>query len=133
MTFTCYHLALHPEYQEKCFTELRSIMGDNPDTPCTHNNLQDLKYLEMVIKESLRLHPSVPLIARRTLEPIQIEGVDVPVGVDVNIPIYAIHHNPDVYPDPENFDPERFTDEGQKNRGPYDYIPFSAGNRNCIG
>lgn len=79
------------------------------------------------------MHPSVPLIGRQTLEPMQIEGVDVPVGTDLSIPIYAMHHNPDVFPDPERFDPERFTDEGQKNRNPYDYIPFSAGNRNCIG
>ncbi|XP_063696604.1 cytochrome P450 4d1-like isoform X2 [Culicoides brevitarsis] len=133
MTFIVYRLALNPDVQERAFNELQSLLGTDPDTPCSYNDLQEMKYLEMVIKEALRMHPSVPLIGRQTLEPMQIEGNYVPAGVDINIPIYALHHNADVFPDPEKFDPERFTEEGQKMRNPYDYIPFSAGNRNCIG
>lgn len=133
ITFTVYHLAMNPDIQQKVFNEVSSIMGNDPSTAFTYNNLQDFKYLEMVIKESLRLHPSVPVIGRRPLETIQIQGVDIPPGIDINIPIYAIHRNPKLFPDPLKFDPERFTDEGQAGRGPYDYIPFSAGNRNCVG
>lgn len=61
ITFTVYHLAMNPHIQEKVFHEIKSIMGNDPSTSFTYNNLQDLKYLEMVIKESLRLHPSVPV------------------------------------------------------------------------
>lgn len=89
---------MNPEIQEKIFNEVVSIFGNDPSTPCTYNHLQEMKYLEMAIKESLRLHPSVPVIGRRTLETIQIQGVDIPPGIDINIPIYAMHRNPDIFP-----------------------------------
>lgn len=54
-------------------------------------------------------------------------------GQDFLVPIYVIHRNPAIYPDPERFDPERFSDNAESKRGPYDYIPFSIGSRNCIG
>jgi len=133
MTFTMYHLAMNPDVQERAFEELRAVLGDDPNVSCNYNSLQELKYLEKVIKESLRLHPSVPVIGRKTLEPIQIDGITIPANFDITIPIYAIHRNPDVFPDPEKFDPERFDEEKDRSWGPFDYIPFSAGTRNCIG
>jgi cytochrome P450 family 4 len=57
----------------------------------------------------------------------------VPKGTDVNIFVYAVHHNPDVFPNPEQFDPERFMDGYDLRKSPYEYIPFSAGQRNCVG
>lgn len=60
-------------------------------------------------------------------------NVKIPKDVDISIPIFQLHRDTDVFPDPLKFDPERFTEEKCRARGPYDYIPFSAGPRNCIG
>lgn len=133
MSFIIYELALNPDIQEKCFTELNDVMGNNPDTSCTYTDLINMKYLEMVIKEGVRKYPSVPIVGRQTTENIEVQGIQIPPGIDINILVYAIHRNPKIYPDPLKFNPERFTEEAQKSRGPYDFIPFSAGSRNCIG
>lgn len=89
---------MNPDIQEKVLQEAVSILGDEPSLPCSYNDLQELKYLEMVIKEAMRLHPTVPVIGRQALDTIQIQGVDIPAGIDISIPIYAIHLNPEVFP-----------------------------------
>lgn len=133
LNFTIYHLAENPIVQEKILEELTGIMGVDASFQPTYQQLQEMKYLEMVIKESLRLHPPVSSIGRKTLEPIQIQGVTIPADIDLNIPIYAIHRDPNVFPNPDKFDPDRFLTFEQQNRNPYVYLPFSAGHRNCIG
>ncbi|XP_041778262.1 cytochrome P450 4d2-like [Anopheles merus] len=134
IAFTFYQLAKHPEIQEKLHQELQDVLGvDYRQVPLTYNTLQNFRYLDMVVKESLRLLPPVSFIGRRLVEDIQMNGVTIPAGTDFTIPIYVIHRNPAVFPDPERFDPERFSDANQHPPGPYDYIPFSAGSRNCIG
>lgn len=133
ITFAIYNIAQHPDIQQKLFDEQKSLMGEDLDTCPNYNDLMEMKYMEMVIKESLRFHPSVPLIARETMEPIEIGGVQIPTGITLNISIYTLHRNPHIYPHAEKFIPERFTEEEAAKRGPYDYVPFSAGSRNCLG
>lgn len=134
ITFAIYSLALHPEIQERVFEEQRTLLGNDLTTFPDYNALQQMKYLEMVIKESMRLYPPVPIIGREPLEPVKVGTcMNVPPYVSLNIAIYTLHRNPDIYEDPEKFDPDRFTEEAASKRGPYDYIPFSAGPRNCIG
>lgn len=96
-------------------------------------DLKKLRYLECVIKESLRIFPSVPLFARSICEACHINGFKVPKGVNAVIIPYALHRDPRYFPEPEEFQPERFMPENSKGRHPYAYIPFSAGPRNCIG
>uniref|UniRef100_A0A2M4CZT1 Putative cytochrome p450 4c1 n=1 Tax=Anopheles darlingi TaxID=43151 RepID=A0A2M4CZT1_ANODA len=134
ISFTLYQLAKHPDIQERLFQEIIDTLGpDYRTVPLTYSTLQNFKYLDMVVKESLRLLPPVSFIGRRLVEDLELNGVTVPAGTDITIQIYVIHRNPEVFPDPERFDPERFADENTQRRGPYDYIPFSIGSRNCIG
>lgn len=115
------------------FESLRGLLGDDPTQLPTFAQLGEMKYLEQVIKESLRLYPSVPIMGRTLLEPLTISGVEIPAGFDVGIPIYALHRNPLLWDEPEKFDPERFSDEVNSKRDVYSFVPFSAGSRNCIG
>ncbi|CAJ0968908.1 unnamed protein product [Ranitomeya imitator] len=103
------------------------------DRPVAMEDLKNLRYLEAVIKEALRLFPSVPFYARTICEDCTIRGFKVPKGVNVLIVPYALHRDPEYFPEPEEFRPQRFFPEATNGRNPYAYIPFSAGLRNCIG
>ena len=87
-------------------------------------------YLDAVIKESLRLRPVVPAVARYITEPTELGGRVYPAGVHINPSIYLTHYNPDIYPEPEQFRPERFI---EKPAGTYEWIPFGGGTRRCLG
>lgn len=103
-------------------------------THLTLQELNDLKYMEYAIKECLRLYPSVPFIARVLEENvITKDGLVIPQGSNIYIHIFDIHRNTKYWPNPDKFDPERFTPENSVNRHPFAYVPFSAGPRNCIG
>ncbi|XP_062551978.1 cytochrome P450 4d8-like [Armigeres subalbatus] len=134
ISFTIYQLALNQPIQDKLYDEILSILGNtNSDVELTFQTLQDFRYLESIIKESMRLFPPVPFIGRTSVEDLEMNGTIVKAGQEFLVPIYVIHRNAKIYPDPERFDPERFSDTAESKRGPYDYIPFSAGSRNCIG
>ncbi|EDS33785.1 cytochrome P450 4c3 [Culex quinquefasciatus] len=134
ISFAAYHIARNPAVQQKLYDEMVQVLGpDFKNTQLTYSNLQELKYLEMTIKEVLRIHPSVPVIGRKSAHDMIIDGSKVPPGIDVAILIYGMHNNPAVFPEPTRFDPERFNEENSSKRHPYAYVPFSAGARNCIG
>lgn len=105
------------------------------DGKLTYDAVQDMKYLDLVILETLRKYPPAPLLSRRCEYKYQIPGskVELPAGMRVVIPIYGLHHDPDHYPDPETFNPDRFMDENKRTRHPYTYLPFGEGPRACIG
>ncbi|PSN35347.1 Cytochrome P450 4c21 [Blattella germanica] len=111
MCWALFELGHHPEIQEKAYEELEEIFQGSDRVP-TISDLNNMNYLERVIKEVLRLHPT---------------------GTNLEIPIHHIHMDPEVYPNPEDFNPDHFLPEKVVNRHPYAYIPFSAGPRNCIG
>ncbi|EPQ05806.1 Cytochrome P450 4V3 [Myotis brandtii] len=105
----------------------------NSDRPVTLEDLKKLKYLECVIKETLRIFPSVPIIARGLNEDCDVGGYNIVKGSQILIVPYALHRDQKYFPDPEEFKPERFFPENSMGRHPYAYVPFSAGPRNCIG
>ncbi|XP_058448074.1 cytochrome P450 4d2-like isoform X2 [Malaya genurostris] len=134
ISFTLLLLARHQDVQDKVYKEITEIMGTDLDASATYRNLQDMKYLEMVIKESLRLYPPVPIIGRKFTDKTEINGKTVPENSNFNLGIILMHRDPTLFESPEKFDPERFNPERtMEQTSPYAYIPFSAGPRNCIG
>ncbi|KAK0183146.1 hypothetical protein PV327_001215 [Microctonus hyperodae] len=133
-SFTLCVLGIHQDIQDRVVEELNYIFkGSN--RPCTFQDTLEMKYLERVIMESLRMFPPVPAIARQLNEDVKLasENYVVPRGATVVIPPYQIHRLEEYYPDPEVFDPDRFLPEATQNRHYYAYIPFSAGPRSCVG
>lgn len=134
ITFLLYVMAKYPEVQQKVYEEAVSVLGDSIETPITLSALNDLKYLDLVVKESLRMFPPVPYISRSTIKEVELSGCNIPVDTNITVGIYNMHHNPKYFPEPEKFIPERFEAErGVEKQHPYAYVPFSAGSRNCIG
>ncbi|XP_049766008.1 cytochrome P450 4C1-like isoform X5 [Schistocerca cancellata] len=123
----------HPEIQENVHTELKDVFERDHFRGLTMQDLHNMKYLDMVIKEVLRLYPSVPFIARKVTKDVQVGGYRIPEGVTVTMQICYTHRDPDHWPDPDRFDPDNFLPERVQGRHPYAYVPFSAGPRNCIG
>ncbi|KFV82217.1 Cytochrome P450 4V2, partial [Struthio camelus australis] len=132
VNWVLYLLGHNPEVQKKVHGELDEVFG-NSERPVTMEDLKKLWYLECVVKEALRLFPSVPLFACTLREDCYIKGYQVPKGTNVLVATYALHRDPEIFPDPEEFRPERFFPENCRGRHPYAYVPFSAGPRNCIG
>jgi len=100
-------------------------MGDSNDI--TEEKLGEFKYLEKVIKESLRRYPSVPIIGRVLEEDITLGGYYLPKGTNLEVAIYQIQNNPRLWDNPQKFDPERWEDPDAEQKNPFSYIPFSAG------
>ena len=121
-----------PEVQRRLREEIDRYV-DEDGSAVSEEQLKELTYLDMVMKECQRVRPSAPLFSRRITEEIRIERKPVPVGTEVIIYSHALHRNPEVFPKPEEFDPERFSLENSRHRSPFAYVPFSAGPRNCIG
>ncbi|KAF4526740.1 hypothetical protein B566_EDAN015310, partial [Ephemera danica] len=129
ISWVFHYLSIYPEIQERCYEELEEIFCGSDRDPIL-SDLSKMKFLERVIKESMRVKPPVWFVGRK----LEKNGYDeFPANTVIHVNIYGIHHNPDVYPDPEKFDPDRFLPENCVGRHPYAYIPFSAGPRNCIG
>ncbi|KAH8252871.1 hypothetical protein KR032_002334 [Drosophila birchii] len=129
--FAVYLLSRHPEEQQKVFEEQCEVMGKSGlGRDATFQEISEMKYLDLFIKEAQRLYPSVPFIGRFTEKDYVIDGDLVPKGTTLNLGLLMLGYNDQVFKDPHKFRPERF--EEQK-PGPFEYVPFSAGPRNCIG
>ncbi|ODM94629.1 Cytochrome P450 4C1 [Orchesella cincta] len=137
LQFLMFLLALYPEEQAKCREEVDKVFEDVslcPNGELSHDALASLKHLERCIFETLRIFSVVFLIARKLETPLTIDDqLELPVGTNVLIFLQGIQTNPEYYPDPLQFKPERFLVENSQGRSQYAYLPFSAGPRNCIG
>ncbi|RVE48932.1 hypothetical protein evm_006394 [Chilo suppressalis] len=127
-------LGVHQDIQDKVYDELYEIFGDS-DRPVTFADTLNMKYLERVILESLRLYPPVPIIARKLKHNVKIvtNNYVLPAGTTVVIGTFKVHRNSLYYKDPEKFNPDNFLPENTQNRHYYSFIPFSAGPRSCVG
>ncbi|XP_070505523.1 cytochrome P450 4d2-like [Chironomus tepperi] len=124
--FTLHMIAKHPEVQQKLNKEIEEVLGDGE---LTFKSLNEFKYLELVIKESLRLYPPAPIISRRLFEEVDFGDFIAPADANYNMILYTAFRNPEVFEKPDEFIPERFL----KDMPAFAFIPFSAGQRNCIG
>ncbi|XP_055531477.1 probable cytochrome P450 6d5 [Wyeomyia smithii] len=132
MSFCLYQLAKNPHVQEKVHAEIDRILAKNQGK-LTYNTLTEMKYLEGCIDETLRMYPSLPFLNRECNKAYKLPGTDhtIPKGTPVIIPIMGIHRDPDLFPEPEKFIPERFQDEQLYTSDAY--LPFGIGPRICIG
>ncbi|KFM75827.1 Cytochrome P450 4C1, partial [Stegodyphus mimosarum] len=133
LSWALYLLGLHSDIQGRVYQELYSIFGDDKTRNVTLEDVKNMTYLEQVIKETLRLYPSVPFIARENKESIKIGRYIIPPGSHIVILINMLHKNSEVFPNPEKFNPERFSPENSLDRDSFCYLPFSCGVRACLG
>ncbi|KAL1401050.1 hypothetical protein pipiens_006915 [Culex pipiens pipiens] len=128
-------IANHQDVQERVYQEIYATLQDrsDPAEPLTIQDYNNLKYMERVLKECMRVYPPVPFISRFVTEDVRYEDKWIPKGSVISVEIFDLHRDPEQFPDPERFDPDRFLPEHVEKRNPYAYVPFSAGPRNCIG
>lgn len=137
LTFASYELATNPDVQQRLYEEIAEVNSSLGGKQISYDLLQKLKYLDQVISETLRKWPPAVLTDRLCVKDYTFEEdgkkITIEKGHSFWIPIYAIHHDAAYYPQPEKFDPERFSDENKSAIIHGTYIPFGTGPRNCIG
>ncbi len=129
LTYALWALGRHPDMQEKVYREVEQI-GDRELTP---EDVPRLDYTTRVLHESLRLCPPGAAIGRVALEDVEIDGHRVEAGTMLLVSVYAMHRDPALWESPLTFDPDRFSPENVKARDRWQYLPFGAGPRSCIG
>jgi cytochrome P450 len=132
VSFMFYELARHPWIAEGIVAEQRALMPDGTPNPSQMMS-GELAQLEMTLEETLRKYPPGWVGPRKSVDAFEFEGHTVPANAYVNYSSWASHHLPDVFADPEQFQPERFTPEAKAAMPKGAYIPFGGGSRTCIG
>jgi cytochrome P450 len=125
-------LAASPHWQQKLRDEVNAL-GVAPGEPTSFDNLEAMPLTEMAFKEALRMKPPVPSIPRRAIRDFSFNGFAIPAGIVVAINPLFSHHMPEIWPDPEAFDPMRFSDEAQRGRHRFAWVPYGGGAHMCLG
>ncbi|MCV7331403.1 cytochrome P450 [Mycobacterium cookii] len=129
LTYALWQLGHHPDMQDRVAAEVAEI-GDRELTP---HDVPRLAYTAQVLNESLRLCPPAAGVGRLALSDIEVDGYRVEAGTIVAVAISALHRDPALWDRPQVFDPDRFSPENSANRARWQFIPFAAGPRSCIG
>jgi cytochrome P450 len=130
LTWSWYLLAKYPAQWEQMHAEGKRVLGDEPPTT---GDLADIPYTGQVFSEALRLYPPAWLITRKSIEADRIDNMDIQPGALIILSPYTIHRHPEFWQNPEEFNPERFSQGQEKSRPRFAYIPFGGGPRLCIG
>jgi cytochrome P450 len=130
LTWTWHWLSRVPQVRRRLCAELDTVLGDRVVTAEDYNRLP---YTRAVLNESLRLSPPVWFLSRRVLKPFEASGVMLPAGSLAFLSPYVTHRHPDLWENPEGFDPDRFLDGADARRPTLAFFPFGAGPRKCIG
>jgi cytochrome P450 family 6 len=131
MSWLLYELALNQDCQDTLYEEIESA---KTSIGLTYDTIQSLPYLEAVIHETLRRHPVVPTLERPCIKDYKVPGHDlvIPKGGIVRLNNIGICYDPEIFPEPKRFNPERFLKENRGDRNPYSFMGFSLGPRNCL-
>lgn len=134
MAFALYFLAKYPDVQDKVRDEVKRVKQLH-NNEISYDALMEMTYLNQVFNETLRLYPPVGSLLRKALVDYKVPDTDliIPKGMLITVPVYGIQRDPDIYPEPDKFDPDRFAPEAIQKRHPYAFLPFGEGPRNCIG
>ncbi|KAM6951600.1 cytochrome P450 4F3 [Aplochiton taeniatus] len=134
ISWVLYNLALHQDHQDSCRAEAQTLLEGRDTHTIQWDDLSSLPFTTMCIKETLRLHSPVSAVTRKYTEDLVLPaGHTVPKGAICLVSIYGTHHNPDIWPNPDVFEPLRFDPANTGGRSAHAFIPFSSGPRNCIG
>jgi pentalenene oxygenase len=129
MSWTLYELARHPGVEARILAELDEVLGERP---ITFDHVTRLPYLNRVITETLRLHHPGWLVTRRTTQETRLGEWTLPAGTELAYCQHALHRDPERFPDPLTFDPDRWTDPAQE-PPPGAFLPFGDGKHKCMG
>ncbi|HEX6478063.1 MAG TPA: cytochrome P450 [Ktedonobacteraceae bacterium] len=130
LAWSLYLISQHPQVERRLWTEVDEVLAGSVPTL---EHLPGLKYTHMVLEEAMRLYPPGVIFARKAIGDDVLGGYAIPANSMIIVSPYAVQHNAEFWPDPDVFDPERFTPERSADRPHYAYIPFSGGPRLCIG
>jgi len=130
LSWLLYLLSTRPDCIERVRQEFDSVLGERP---LSYSDVPKFEFTTQVILEALRLYPPFWMVDRMALSDDRAGDLAIPRGSTVVVFIYGVHHSPQHWPDPESFDPQRFSKTNEKLHTPFAYLPFGAGPRGCIG
>jgi cytochrome P450 len=130
LSWTWYLLSQNPDVEQRLHQELNTVLQDRPPS---FADVPRLQYTELVFSEAMRLYPPAWIIGRRAVTDYSVQGYTVPAGSVVIMSQYLVHRDPRWWPDPERFDPDRWTPEAKASRPRFAYFPFGGGPRICVG
>lgn len=137
LAFAAHELVVNPDIQQKLYEEIVEMSKQLGGKPIFYDAIQTMKYLDQVVCETLRKWPPTPQTDRKCVKDYVYDDgklkFKIEKGSNVICPLIGLHHDPQYFPNPEIFDPERFNHENKDKIVPGTYIPFGVGPRNCIG
>ena len=133
LSFMAYLLALNPSIQDRLIREINEYYDVNPDSSL-YDAAEKIEYVTMVLYESLRMYPPAPAFGRECNRTCAVtDELIIEKGINVSIPVFSLHRNPEYWPNPDKFDPERFNPNNEHSYPTFAFLPFGEGPRNCIG